>query len=201
MMFTMVSLFVNVASAQADGKVKMKLNYNVGMPLGDFRDNYISNRSFNGANGEISYTVNKGVSLGLNVGYQSYYQKYPRASYKTTQDQTISAVLSNTVELMPVMVNGTLLPLSGAGKLQPYVSGGVGVNLINYRQYYGEFSEGNASTAFAAQAGAGVMMPLGKNKASALQVGATYNYTPYKNNGLKNLNTLGVQLGIVFPLK
>jgi hypothetical protein len=199
---TIFSFVVNYASAQADGKVKMKLNYNVGLPVGDFKENFISNPSFNGASGEIFYSINPTVALGVNIGYQSYYQKYGRQTYKTGDNETISAVLSNTVEIMPVMLNGTFTPLANStSKVQPYVSVGAGLNLINYRQYYGEFSDGNASTSFGAQAGAGFMVPFGKTRTNSFQLGATYNHTPYNANELKSLNSIGVQAGIVFPLK
>ncbi|HEX8334550.1 MAG TPA: outer membrane beta-barrel protein [Segetibacter sp.] len=196
------SLAVNYASAQADGKVKMKLNYNVGLPVGDFKKDYISDPSFNGASGEIFYSINPKVAVGLNIGYQSYYQKYGRQTYKTGDNETISAVLSNTVELMPVMLNGTFTPLANStSRVQPYVSVGAGLNLVNYRQYYGEFSDGNASTSFGAQAGAGITVPLGKTRTNSFQLGATYNHTPYNANELKNLSSVGIQAGIVFPLK
>ena len=201
-MITVLSSIVNNAVSQADGKIKMKLNYNIGMPVGDFKNSYLNKTSYNGAGGEIFYFFNPKVALGLNIGYQSYYQKYPRQTYKTSDNQNISAVLSNTVELMPVMVNGTFTPLSvGSSRVRPYVSAGAGITLVNYRQFYGEFSNGNASTSLAAQAGAGAMFSFGKNRTSSLQLGANYNYASYNNNGLKSLNTLGLQVGIIFPLK
>jgi hypothetical protein len=199
---TVLSFFVNYASAQAENKLKMKLNYNVGMPIGDFKDNYISNPSYNGGSGEIFYSINPKFGVGLNVGYQSYYQKYPRQTYKTGENETISAVLSNTVEIMPVLINGTFTPLAATGsKVQPYLSAGAGLNLVNYRQYYGEFSDGSASTSFGAQAGAGILVPFGKQKTSSFQLGTTYNYTPYNTNQLKSLNSVGFNAGIVFPIK
>ena len=199
---TIFSFVVNYASAQADSKVKMKVNYNVGVPVGDFKNSYISKPSFNGGSGEIFYQFNPKVALGLNIGYQSYYEKHPRQTYKTGENETISAVLSNTVELMPVMLNGTFSPLSGTSSaVHPYVSLGAGLNLVNYRQYYGEFSSGTVSAPLTAQAGAGFMVPFGKTKSSSFQLGATYSHTPYNANELKNLNNVGVQAGIVFPIK
>jgi hypothetical protein len=186
-----------------EGKLKMKLNYNIGLPLGSFKSDFISNSSFNGGNGEIGYWFNPSIGLGLNVGYQNYYQKYGRQTYKVDNGETISAVLSNTIESIPVLINGTFAPLAKtAAKIQPYVSVGAGVDMVNYRQYYGEFSSGNSSTSFAAQAGAGFMVPLGTklNKAS-LQVGGTFNYVSYKENGLSNLNNAGVNAGVIFPIK
>lgn len=199
---TVLIVIGNDASAQVNGKVKMKLNYNIGIPLGVIRNNYINKTSYNGAGGEIFYSLNSQVALGLNIGYQSYYQKYPRQTYKTSDNENISAVLSNTIELMPVMINGTFTPHSvNTSRVQPYLSLGAGITLVNYRQFYGEFSNGNASTSLAAQAGAGAMFSFGKNKISSLQVGANYNYASYNNNGLKNLSTIGLQAGIIFPIK
>ena len=202
----MVLIFSGIFSgvfAQSEGRVKMKLAYNAAMPLGDFKSSYISNTSFRGVTGEIGYWFNPKLAIGVQAGYQSYYQKYGRQVYKLDGNQTMSAVLSNTLEMMPVLVNGTFSPLAASGKLiQPYVSAGVGLNMISYTQYYGEFSNGNTHAGFTAQAGAGLMVPLGSRLNNAnLQLGATYNYVPYNRNGLKNLNNAGVQVGVVFPLK
>lgn len=202
LMIAMFSFSVTLAAAQSDSKVKMKLNYNIGLPVGDFKNSFVSDPSFRGATGEIFYSFNPKFSLGLNVGFQSYYQKYGRQTYKTGENETISAVLTNTVELMPVMVKGTFSPLANNSKnVQPYVSAGAGLNLVNYRQYYGEFSNGRASSAFTAEGGAGLMIPIGKLKSSSFQLGATYNYTPYKENELQNLNSVGIHAGLVFPIK
>lgn len=199
-------IFVAVASAavaQSDGKLMMKLNYNAAAPLGNFKSDYIGNTSFRGGSGELSYWMNPKIAVGVNVGYQSYHQKYARQTYKMEGNQTISAVLTNTVETMPILVNGTYVPLAASGKkLQPYISAGAGLNLVNYKQYFGEFSDGNAGASFAAQAGAGFMVPLGvKLNNASLQLGANFNYMPYNKNGLKSLHNAGVNAGVVFPIK
>lgn len=193
---------MNFAVAQTPGRVTMKLNYNMAMPVGSLKNDYISNTSFRGAFGEIGYWFNPKVSLGLGVGYQSYYQKYGRQVYKLEDNQSVSAVLSNTLEVMPVTINGTYLPLGGStAVVQPYVTLGAGLNLVNYRQYLGEFSDGKPNGAFTANAGAGVFIPVNKSKSTSVQLGASYSLTPYNRNGLTSLNNVGVNAGIVFPLK
>src|SRR5687768_5152255 len=81
------------AFARSESNVKMKLNYNIGMPVGNFKSNYISSPSYRGASGELGYWFSPKTALGLNVGYQSFYQKFPRQTYKMEGNQTISAVL------------------------------------------------------------------------------------------------------------
>lgn len=193
----------SVFSQDGDGKLKMKLNYNVGLPVGKFKSDFISNSSFNGVNGEIGYWFNPHVAVGLTSGYQSYYQKYGRQTYKMEGNQSVSAVVSNAIEIMPLMINGTFAPLANSThKVHPYVTGGIGANFINYNQYLGEFAGGSANTVFAAQAGAGFMVPFGKKlNNAAFQAGATFNYVPYNKNGLSNLNSAGINAGVIFPLK
>jgi len=191
-------------SASAQDKLKMELSYNISSPLGGFKNDYINKTSFRGGVGEISYTFNPKFSLGLQSGYQNYYQKYDRQLYKLENNQTVSAVVSNTMDVIPFILRGTYLPLgtSATAKIQPYVSVGAGVNLVNYGQYLGEFGGTQSSAAFAAQAGAGIQIPFGSRlNQTAVKLGATYNFSNYNKNDLSNLNTVGVSAGVIFGLK
>ena len=189
--------------AQAPTKWKMQLGYNISAPLGSFKNDFISNTSFSGAMGEISYTINPKFSVGLNAGFQDYYQKYGRQVYHTQPTESISAVVSNSMQIMPVLVKGTFSPMGEqASTIKPYVSLGAGVNLVNYKQYLGEFGSSDASGSFAAQAGAGIRVPFSKvNTGTAFTLGVTYNYGAYNKNDISNLNSVGVNAGVVFALK
>ncbi len=188
-------------SAFAQDKLKMEIGYNIGVPLGSFKSNYISNTSFRGVTGEISYAINPKFSLGLNAGYQSYYQKYERQLYKTGVNETTSAVVTNTMEVLPLMIGGTYFPKGGSATVQPYLSAGAGVNLVNYSKYFGQFADNPASIPIAAQAGAGVVIPLGKYNQSGIKLGATYNFAAYNKNNISNISTVGAQAGVVFALR
>jgi hypothetical protein len=191
-------------SASAQQKLKMELGYNVSAPLGSFKNDFIGNTSYRGGYGELSYAFNPKFSLGVHSGFQSYYQKFDRQVYKLEANQTVSAVVSNTMEIVPVMLRGTFSPLgaSATAKIQPYVSAGAGVSLVNYGQYLGEFGGTETSSPFAAQAGAGIKIPFGNQyNQTAFKIGATYNFTNYKRNELSGLNTVGVNAGVVFALK
>ncbi|MGI8634383.1 MAG: outer membrane beta-barrel protein [Segetibacter sp.] len=201
---SMVAVCMLSLSASAQQKLKMELDYNVSSPLGSFKNDFINKTSFRGGSGELSYTFNPKFSLGLQSGFQSYYQKYDRQVYKLAGNQTVSAVVSNTMEIIPVMLRGTFFPVGNTeiAKIQPYVSAGAGVNLVNYGQYLGEFGGTKSSTAFAAQAGAGIKIPFGNRyNQTAFKIGATYNYSNYKRNELTNLNSVGFNAGVVFALK
>lgn len=189
--------------AQAINKWRFQLGYNIGVPLGSFKNDYIKNTSFRGAIGELSYTINPKFSLGLHSGFQDYYQKYDRQVYHTAPNEDISAVVSNSMEIIPIMLRGTFSPMGdNASAVKPFLSLGAGVNMVNYRQYLGEFPNSDASGNFAAQVGAGIMVPFGNDKpGNGFKIGATYNYGAYNKNDISNVSTVGVNAGVVFALK
>ena len=189
--------------SQSNNKWRMHLGYNVSAPTGSFKNDFVSKTSFRGATGEISYTFNPTFSLGLKSGYQDYYEKFDRQVYHTQGNESISAVITNSMQVVPVLINGTFSPMGGkASFIKPYLSAGAGINLVDYRQYLGEFPSSDASGVFAMQAGAGVLIPFTKvNQETGFRIGANYNYAAYKKNGISNLSSVGVNAGIVFSLK
>ncbi len=202
-MFFALLLMAFAFSAQAQkGQLKLDLNYSYSLPLGGFKNDIISKGSATGAVGSLQYFITNQLAVGLGSGYQYLDQKYPRALYSVSKTQTVSAVLSNSVEITPLIAKATFSPLANKGLVQPYLTAGAGAAFVDYNQYLGEFSSSQKSSAsFAAQAGAGVMIPFGKLSASGFQLGTDYIYIPYKNFGYSHLNTVNFHAGIFFPLR
>lgn len=196
-------LMTIVVSGHAQsGQLKLDLNYNYSLPLGSFKSDLVNKGSSRGFNGSLQYGINNKWAVGLGAGYQDYYQKYPRAVYPLDKTQTVSAVLTNSIEISPVVAKGTFTPLGGKGLVQPYISVGAGAGMVSFKQYLGEFTSTDKSSAsFVAQGGAGVMIPFGKLSSSGFQIGADYNYVPYKNFGYNNLSSLNFHAGVFFPLR
>jgi hypothetical protein len=190
------------ANAQQKGILKFDLNYSYSIPLGSFKNDIISDASPRGATGALMYGINNKWSAGLQFGYQDYYQKYPRAIYKTGDNEETSAVLTNSVQTVPLIAKATFKPLGGSNALiQPYITAGTGFSIVDFRQYLGEFGGSDNSTSFTAQAGAGIMVPFNKGGASGFSIGADYNYVAYKKLGYDNLNNLSLHAGVHFPLR
>src|SRR3954454_20077689 len=123
-LMTLFAACVISMSAFAQDKFKTELSYNVSVPVGSFKNDYIGKTSFRGGIGEISYAFNPKFSLGLQSGYQNYYQKYGRQVYKLDGNQTVSAVLTNSMDIVPLVLRGTFYPLgaNATSIVQPYVS-------------------------------------------------------------------------------
>lgn len=200
-MAVLLTAFAHTANAQK-GTLKFDLNYNYSLPLGSFKNDIISRGSAAGGTGSIQYFINDKFAVGLGSGYQNFSQTYGRALYALSKTQTVSAVRSEQVEMTPVIAKATFLPLANKSFVQPYITAGAGASFVMYNEYLGAFTATQkSSTSFTAQAGAGVMIPFGKLSESGIKLGADYNYTPYKEFGYNNLNTVNFHAGLFFPLR
>lgn len=201
----MAIVLASVGTAMAQDKLRMEFSYNIGMPVGEFKTNEIDKTSFRGGVGELSYPISNSFSLGLLSGYQNYQQRFGRQLYQTQDHQTISAVRTNSIDVIPLMLRGTYFPLGSDREkiVQPYVSAGAGINFVNYEQYLGEFGSSETTVPLAFQAGAGVIIPVGGMlPQTGIKVGVTYNYSGYnKNNYDTKLGNVGIHAGVVFPLR
>ena len=180
--------------------VKLELNYNYSIPTGAFKNDIVSNNSPRGFMGSLMYPFSGKWSAGLAYGFQDYYQKYPRTLYHLSNSQDISAVLSNSVQVTPVLIKAKY-SADAHTFIKPYLSLAAGGNIIDYRQYFGEFGSSQSNFGFRAEAGLGAFIPFRKTSTSGLNIGATYDYAPYHKNGFSDLNSINVQVGIELQLR
>lgn len=196
----LVILSFALPAAAQNRPLKLELNYNYSIPTGNFKNDLVSNTSPRGFMGSLMYPFSAKLSAGLAYGFQDYYQKYPRQLYHLSSTQDISAVLSNSVQVTPVLIKAKYFPAAGSF-LKPYVSLGAGGNIIDYKQYYGEFGSSQSNFGFRAEGGLGVLIPFKKTGTSGLNIGATYDYAPYHKNGFTDLNSINLQAGIELQLR
>ncbi|MEJ7767368.1 MAG: outer membrane beta-barrel protein [Chitinophagaceae bacterium] len=180
-------------------KLQVALGYNINTPVGTSFRIAVANSSFRGANGEITYPLNKQLNIGLGVGFSDFYQKYPRQVY-ATKNGDISAVLTNSIQTTPVLAKANFTFVK-EGMVRPYIGAGAGFNWVNYSQLLGEFPSSTSSIHAAVSADAGVKLLLSKAKSAGLNLRANFNYLPYNNNGIKNLNNWGVHAGVFFQIR
>ena len=196
----LVAMFIPTEGKAQQRTLSANLNYNIGIPTGNFKD-FVSDASPRGFTADIVYGINDRISIGFGTGYQDFYQKYPRQVYKLSTGGDISAVVTNSLQVIPVLALAKF-NLAPGKAIQPYIGVGVGGNLVMYNQYLGEFSNSDNAFRFAARPEAGFFIPFKKGMESAgINISGAYNYMPYKNGGLENLNHWGMGLGIRIPVK
>lgn len=185
-------------SLRAQNQLELTPSYNVNIPTGSFKD-FISHTGYRGFNIGLAYPINDQVRVGLSFGYSDYYQKYPRQVYDDGKGNAVSAVVSNSVQQLPLLLTANYT-VTKTGFIRPYIGAGAGVNFATFDQYLGEFDNPHTVTRFALKGEAGVYIPLSSSSSTALKIGGNYNYSPYNTDGIKDLNTWGIEAGVRFPI-
>ncbi len=196
-------LVAGPASAQQDmGILKLRLDYAPALPLDSFNSNVINQTTWRGYSADLLYYINSHWAVGGATGFQDFYQQYPRQLYKGSDGSDISAVLTNSIQTVPIMAKAQYSLTGGTHAIKPYLALGVGGNLIMYRQFVGGYDTDKSSFGFAAAPEAGVNIAFGPFMYSAgLHIGAAYHYMPFNYAGINNLNNLAVKLGLNIPLR
>jgi outer membrane protein W len=191
--------YIPVTTRAQERTLQFDINYAAGIPSGSFKSDAVDKASFRGWTANLLYNITDKISVGLGTGFQDFYQKYPRAVYKLDGGE-VSAVLTNSIQTIPILAEFQYRFLPG-NIIQPYVGVGVGGNMIVFDQYLGEFDNSKSSFKFAARPEAGVFIPFRKDGPAGIHVFGAYNYMPYKEDGVDNLNNWGAGVGVKFPLR
>lgn len=181
-------------------ELQLDINYSIGIPGSSFKNDAVSNTSYRGWTANLLYNITPGLSVGIGTGFQDFYQKYPRATYKLEGGGDVSAVLTNSIQTVPLLAQVQYRFMPGSA-IQPYVGVGVGGNMVLYTQYLGETDNSKSSIKFAARPEAGLFVPFRKNGPAGIHAFGVYNYMPYKTYGIDDLSNWGVGLGVKFPLR
>lgn len=195
----LVSFFIAMNVSAQQGEVRMTASIAGAVPMGQFKD-LVDKSSLRGLDINILYGVNDHLGIGLNVGFQDFYQKFPRGLYKLSDGSDISAVLTNSVQAIPFLATARYNFMS-EGTIQPYVSAGAGGAAVLNKQYVGEYPNEMNKISFAARPSAGVYIPFKKGGETGLNVVVNYTFIPYKQDDISNLSYLGFTLGIGFPMR
>ena len=194
----MIFLFSALIVKAQKGENNFNISYNAAFPTGSFK-NIVSDNSFRGFNASILHGVSDKVSVGLTTGFQDFYQKYPRQLYKLSDGSDLSAVVTYSIQTIPILAELKYNFTPGA-TIQPYAAIGAGANLIAYDRLFGEFGNKQAKIGFAAQPELGLQIPFTKGGAGFI-IGASYNIMPFKQDDLKNLNNISIHAGFSIPMR
>lgn len=192
----LLSVSINVPGQNL---VKVNVSYSINIPAGNFRE-YIRQTSFRGYNASITYSINRKLAIGATTGFQDFYQKNPRAVYKYPDGTAISAVVSNSIQTIPILatMQYTFLPEQ---PIQPYGALGIGGNFIMHSQYHGQFGINRNKFGLAVRPEIGLFIPIKKYGESGVNIAGAYNFMPYKEGDVKSLNSWGISVGAKFPVR
>jgi len=192
-----VIIILACPALHAQNSLEISGGYNINIPTGAFKD-YITHPGYKGFTVGLAYPINDQLRVGLSFGYNDFYQKYPRQVYEG-EGNAISAVVSNSVQQLPLLLTANYT-LVKKGFIRPYIGAGAGANFVTFDQYLGEFDNPVTRTKWALKGEAGFYIPLSTMSTTAIKIGGSYNYMPYNSDGVKNLDTWGIEAGIRLPI-
>ena len=114
--------------------------YGVSVPLGGQKD-YIDKLSPTNVAIDGEWLFPQRFSIGIKTGYQYAQQRLPRALYQY-EDQSISAVQTRTLTIIPVMVSASYYFAGNADAIRPYVQLAGGGAYMDYTNFFGTLSDG-----------------------------------------------------------
>lgn len=197
MAFTATMIAMLGSSQQ--GEFRMTASLHAAAPLGGLKEQ-ANNPSMRSANISVLYGINNNMSVGLQGTYTDFYEKFPRAVYQASDGSDVSAVISNSVQQIPIMASFRY-SLTPQARLQPYAGLSAGGNIIMYKQYVGEYPSSDSKVGLAVRPEIGAYWPFRRDAEAGISLGVHYTYAPYKEFGIDNLNYMGVKLGISFPMR
>jgi len=198
---TLLIAFASAGKLQAqtnpDGP-QFSLFYSYALPAGYMKNNIVSEGSPRGLGFELSWRLNNHWRLGPSFGFQDFFSKDERRVFKPDPATDISAVVSNSIQIYPVLIKAIYLPMADKNsRVQPFISAGAGGALVTNRQLWGMFDVINSQNfALAFSGGAGLQFAVGSAQKANIFVGAHYQYIPYNRFEIPTLNSINAQAGV-----
>lgn len=113
--------------------------YGVALPMGG-QKTYINNISATNLALDGEWLFPKRFSIGLKSGYQYAQTRLPRQAIDY-DDQTISAVQTRTLSVIPAMASLSYYFAENAAAIRPYVQLAGGGAFVNYINYFGTLAD------------------------------------------------------------
>jgi outer membrane protein W len=176
------------ASAQSNFSVL----YSVGVPMGSLSD-HTSQVSGRGMDLEYQKFIKTNISVGVNLGYNVFYEAMPYGSY-TSGTATLTGYQYRYNNLFPMLVNGQY-HLNSSGAVKPYVGLGIGTMYSLRNTDMGLWTVEEDNWHFLLSPEAGILFKL--SDMASLKLNAKYDnaFSTDSADGFANLN---FNIGFVF---
>ncbi len=199
MIVCLLALIVAKPVIAQQGEAKMTASLMGGLPVGNLK-NLTEKASLRGADITILYGISDKLSVGLNIGFQDFYQKFPRDVYQLQDGSQISAVLTNSIQAIPLLATGKYNFMPGS-TVQPYAAAGIGGAFLVNRQFIGESPNDENKIVLAMRPSAGVYIPFRRGGEAGLKASVNYTHLANKSGNTKGLGFIGFGIGVSFPMR
>ena len=192
--FTLCSAVVRADSGYLTSSF-ISIGWDINVPMAN--KDFIDVTSASGLSVQGRYFVNPNLSVGGEIAWNSLYQYAPRQTY-TFENGAVTTDLYKYMYVMPMSANVHYY-FNPDAKVIPYVGLGLGTMYSQEDLYLNIYSLSFANWGFLVKPEAGAIFKFGSSNTGAM-LGLRYNYATNNESDLSisNIQTLGINLGIVF---
>jgi outer membrane protein W len=181
---------------QAQHQSDFIISYPIGFPMSNLKD-YISKTSFRGINMEFNKRVKPYLDVGLEVGWNVFYEKVT-GPYKNGTT-TISGVQYRYVNAVPIIA-GVKYYKEGKGMAEPYIGLGIGTLYVDQSTDAGLYRFSVDAWQFCARPEIGVILRAKNDPSIGVLLGLKY-YAAFNTKDLDGQSYLTFNVGIVFSTR
>ncbi|TAJ14021.1 hypothetical protein DMA11_06625 [Marinilabiliaceae bacterium JC017] len=170
----------------------VNIQYNMGFPVGNTQD-FVDKTSFRGSSFEFGKYLNDNISVGMGIGWNTFYQSFPKATYPIEGGE-ITGKKYNYINAVPIMAN-VKYHFTREGPIHPYVGLHVGTFYMENRTDIGMYSFADKGWTFGIAPEAGVAIPVGQGV--NFLVSAKYNQS-FETSKIDQQGWFNLNFGISF---
>lgn len=189
----------NVFASTFDRYVTFSLaaRYGVAMPLGGQKD-YIDRMSPANVAVEGEWLFPQRFSVGIKTGYQYNQQRLGRQVY-TVGNESVSAVQTRTLTVIPAMVSASYYFAQNSAALRPYVQVAGGGAFVDYTNYFGTLADQKTGFKGALAPAIGLKFYGQREQKFGAEIQAQYQNVFFNYDLLKNSSpSLMLSAGVVY---
>lgn len=190
---SLLLILCSVFGVQGQHANNFTMSYPIGFPTGDLGD-YISKTSFRGINFEFNRMVKQNMSVGLEVGWNVFYEDAGVVEYKD-QTVTITGKQYRYTNSVPILAGVQFHPPTSNKNMEPYVGLGLGTLYSNRSTDFGLYRISNEAWQFAIRPEAGLIFKTSSGVNPF--VGAKY-YWAFEGGGLDGQSFITLNIGLKF---
>lgn len=196
-----ITSFIFLSSAgiaQKAGTNQWYADWNCGFPVGN---NFVTSFSALGFNLGYSRFIKDDFAVGIDFGWNNYYQYAPRKTYQF-QDGAATTDLYKYIYTLPITLTATKTFRAGE-TVSPFVRLGLGTQYSEQNIYYNVYETTNTNWGFAAAPEIGAMVNFQKDGPWSLYLAIKYKYSTNaaKNLGVNSVQTINFAVGIACTFK
>ncbi|UKJ08619.1 outer membrane beta-barrel protein [Solitalea lacus] len=188
----MISIMASPCKAQ---QYYFGFSWNTALPMGSTSD-YIGKYSVRGAGIEWGGFVKPQVSLGLNIGWNVFYEAKDRNTYNFEGGTAITGTPYNYINAIPIIAKAHYYFKEPKGEVMvPYLSLGLGTTWQKENTYFGINGFYRDGWMFGLFPELGLVYKI--NPLSGINFNVRYNYN-FETDQVNELSYLGFNIGFVY---